>query len=213
MHEASLWLGMLDLLAPRRCAGCDAIAAEREAGFCDGCAPLIEPVSAAWRPPRAAAAAFVYGGPLADAIARMKYAHRPDLARPLGFLLANVAGGYAGLVDRVMPLPLHPARLRERGFNQSALLARAVAQALGLPLDTASLRRLRRTADQAGLSRALRAENVRAAFGVRAPLPGARVLLIDDVRTTGATLAEAARALLEAGCAEVRTLALARADE
>jgi predicted amidophosphoribosyltransferase len=75
------------------------------------------------------------------------------------------------------------------------------------------LRRVRRTDDQAGLSRARRAENVRAAFALRARMPAARVLLIDDVRTTGATLAEAARALLEAGCLEVRTLALARAED
>lgn len=143
----------------------------------------------------------------------MKYGRRPELARALGLLLADAAPAYAGRVDRIMPLPLHPARLRERGFNQSALLAAAMARALGVPLDTASLRRVRCTADQAGLSRALRRQNVRAAFAVRtSSLPAARVLLIDDVRTTGATLGEAARALLEAGCAEVWTLALARAD-
>jgi ComF family protein len=204
---------LLDLLAPRRCAGCDAIAAEHDAVWCGGCAPLIEPAALEWRPPCAEAAAFIYGGPLADAIARMKYGRRAELARALGALLADAALAYAGRVDRVVPLPLHPARLRERGFNQSALLAAAVAGGLGLPLDTTSLRRVRRTADQAGLSRALRAENVRAAFAVRASLTAARVLLIDDVRTTGATLAEAAGALVAAGCAEVRTLALARADD
>jgi ComF family protein len=212
MRDRSLLQGLLDLIAPRRCAGCDMAAREDGAAFCEACAPLIEPVPEAFRPPRPAAAAFAYGGPLADAIARMKYARRPDLARPLGALLAGAACRYAGRVDCVMPLPLHAARLRERGFNQSALLAAAVARSLGLPLDTRRLRRVRRTADQAGLSRALRAENVRAAFAVRARMPGTRVLLIDDVRTTGATLAEASRALLEAGCAEVRTLALARAD-
>jgi ComF family protein len=213
VREGSLLLGVLDLLAPRRCAGCDALACEHDAAFCDACAPLIEQAGAAWRPPRPEAAAFVYGGPLADAIARMKYARRPELARPLGALLAEASRAYAGLVDRVMPLPLHPLRLRERGFNQSAVLAAAVARSLGLPLDAASLRRVRRTDDQAGLSRARRAENVRAAFALRARMPAARVLLIDDVRTTGATLAEAARALLEAGCLEVRTLALARAED
>jgi ComF family protein len=126
--------------------------------------------------------------------------------------LADAALPYAGHVDRVMPMPLHPARLRERGFNQSALLARPVARALGVPCDATSLRRIRSSCDQASLPRAKRADNVRGAFAVTGHSRFGRVLLIDDVRTTGATLAAAADTLLEAGFAEVRTLALARAE-
>jgi ComF family protein len=201
----------LELVAPHRCPGCDAIAACAEAsGFCPACAPLIE--SASVRPPARSAAAFVFGGPLADAITRVKYARRSDLARPLGTLLSREAVAYAGRVDCVVPLPLHPERLRARGFNQSALLAVPVAYALGVPLDATALHRVRPTAEQAGLPRARRADNVRAAFRAAARVRDRRVLLIDDVRTTGATAAEAGAALLDAGCAEVWTLALAQAE-
>jgi ComF family protein len=224
----------LGLLAPRRCPGCDAISvvggtalaltpsgiAERVRGgaslqdeqFCPACAPLLDAAPAAQLPPAACAAVFVFAGPLADAITRLKYGRRVDLAAPLGELLARAALAYAGRIDRLVPLPLHPARLRARGFNQSALLARPVARALGVRLDTSSLQRVRPTEGQAGLQRARRADNVRGAFLAHVRVPGQRVLLIDDVRTTGATLAEAERALLQAGCSEVHSLALAQAQ-
>jgi len=201
---------MLRLVAPARCAGCDLLVTSSEASFCGACLPLLEP--AAQRPPAVGAAAFVYAGPMAEALRRLKYGRRTELAPGLGALLADAARPYAGHVDRVVPMPLHRARLRERGFNQSALLARPVASVLGLPLDVSSLRRLRRTADQASLPRAQRAENVRGAFVVLGKPRAERVLLIDDVRTTGATLAAAASALLDRGFREVRTLALARAE-
>jgi ComF family protein len=181
-------------------------------GFCSACAPLLDRPDASQRPPHPAAAVYLYGGPIADALLRLKYAGRSDLAVPLGALLADAALAYAGLIDRVVPLPLHPSRLRERGYNQSALLARCVASALGIPLDVHCLHRVRRTRDQAGLPREGRADNVRAAFVGTRCRGRARVLLIDDVRTTGATLAAGARALLDAGCDEVSTLALACAE-
>jgi len=205
--------GVLACLSPLRCAGCDGLI-ERPAGFCPACAPLIEPAPRALQPPAPDAAAHLYAGPLADAIARLKYAARTDLCPALGQLLAEAALSYAGGVDCVVPLPLHPRRLCERGFNQSALLGAHVARALGTPLRVELLRRVRDTAAQAGLSRELRASNVRGAFVAR---PDAfvgsrpRVLLIDDVRTTGATLAAAADALRAAGSPEVVTLALASA--
>jgi ComF family protein len=201
----------LELVAPRRCPGCDGIAVRAGASaFCSACAPLIE--HAAQRPPARSAAAFVFGGPLADAITRVKYGRRADLAAVLGVLLAGEALAYAGRIDCVVPLPLHPERLRARGFNQSALLAAPVARALGVRLDAVALQRVRPTAEQAGLPRAQRADNVRAAFRADARLCGLRVLLIDDVRTTGATAAEAGSALLDAGCEQVCTLALAQAE-
>jgi len=200
--------GAFACLSPLRCAGCDATGDDL-APFCRACAPLIEPAPGPLAPPSRVAAAHVYGGPLADAIARLKYAGRTDLAPALGALLGQAALSYAGQVDCVVPLPLYPRRLRERGFNQSALLGAHVARALGAPLRIELLRRIRDTATQAGLSRELRASNVRSAFVAR-PI-SARVLLIDDVRTTGATLAAAADALCVAGCPEVITLALAAA--
>lgn len=203
---------LLRLLAPARCAACDLALVMDEEGFCGGCDLLLDVLPAAQRPPREAAAGFAYGGPLAEAICRLKYGGRTDLAGALGRRLADLCAGYAGEVDVVMPLPLHAERLRERGFNQAALLARPVARTLGLALDARSLRRVRPTAVQASLPRPRRLDNVRGAFVARASTRPARVLLIDDVRTTGATLASAADALLASGHPRVYTLALARAE-
>lgn len=207
---AELIAGLLECIAPVRCAGCDGARTVEPEGFCAACAPLLEPAPYGLRPPAAIAAAHAYGGPLADAIARLKYGGRTDHAPALGRLLAQAALPYAGSVQAVIPMPLSARRLRERGFNQSALLARFAARALGVPLDTASLRRVRDTAAQAGLSRQERVRNVAGAFVAR-PI-GGRVLLIDDVRTTGATLEAAGRALREARCPEVVALALAAVE-
>ena len=203
--------GVFACLSPLRCAGCDGLG-DAAAGFCPACAPLLEPAPRALWPPAPDAAAHLYAGPLADAIARLKYGGRTDLCPALGELLARAALSYAGQVDCVVPLPLHPRRLRERGFNQSALLGAGAARALGMPLRVDLLRRVRDTVAQAGLSRELRATNVRGAFVARPDALGSsppRVLLIDDVRTTGVTLAAAADALRGAGCPDVVTLALA----
>ncbi len=194
--------GALDLLAPPRCAACDATLDAGAAGFCDACAPLLDPDPTGL-------GALIYGGPVADAVRRFKYGPRPELARPLGARLAQAALAHAGQVDAVVPVPLHPRRLAARGFNQASLLARPVARALGVPLSFA-LRRLRHTPSQASLEVTRRLDNVRGAF--RARPAGGRVLLIDDVRTTGATLAECASALAAAGAREVRPLVLARAE-
>ncbi len=213
----------LDWLAPERCPGCDLVWQER--AFCDACGPLIERAPEGLWPGAgmSVAAAYEYGGPMADAIARVKYAQRSDLIPALGQLLAQAATPFAGSVCCVVPLPLHPRKLRERGYNQSALLAAWVARGLGVPLDARVLARVRDTPAQAGLDRAQRPANVRGAFRVRmreldrygslgrsAP---ARALLIDDVRTTGATLAAAAEALSASGHFEVVSLALAAASE
>ncbi len=120
------------------------------------------------------------------------------------------AGPYGGLVDAVVPVPLHRRRLAERGFNQAVLLARPLARALGVPLLVGRLVRVRPTRPQVGLEADARRDNVRGAFAMRGEVPR-RVLLVDDVRTTGATLGEAARVLAGSGGTEVRTLTLARA--
>jgi len=161
-------------------------------------------------------AAFVYGGSIARAIVRMKYEGRPDLALPLGDLLwASIAAHRAALDDVVVvPVPLHPVRLAERGFNQSALIAACVARRLGAPFAALALARTRDTPPQTALDRQRRVENVTGAFVVRQPDPIANrtVLLVDDVRTTGATLDGCAKALIRAGAAHVRTIAVAQAD-
>ena len=204
--------GFFRLLAPAYCPGCDLPLRPGESEFCEACAPLLEKTPSALQPPAASSAIFVYGGPLADAIRRLKYGGRTEIGPVLGATLARAALPYAGRVDAVLPMPLHPRALRKRGFNQSICLARPVARALAVCLDPGSLQRRRDTSEQAGLSRAGRIANVKDAFRARPGKGLRRVLLVDDVRTTGATLASAADSLLQAGASRVYTLALARAE-
>jgi ComF family protein len=207
------FVGLLDLLAPPCCAACTLPFDEcgSEADFCAACGPLVELAPTRMRPPESNAAVIVYAGPAADAIRRFKYAGQMAIAGPLGRLLVAGALAYAGVIDAVVPMPLHPSKLRARGWNPSLVLARPVARALGVPLRPLWLSRSRATRAQAGLSSAERLRNVYGAFRARAT-PGCRVLLIDDVRTTGATLAEAARELETRGHT-VKTLALAWAPD
>lgn len=206
MAWTALLEGLLDALAPPRCAACDAILPPGEGGFCEPCESLLEP-SPGERP----RAAFLYGGPLADAVRRFKYGGRSELAATFAPPLIERAAELGGDVDAVVPVPLHPRRERARGYNQAALLARPVATALALPFLPTALRRLRDTAPQASLDTSRRRGNVRAAFAVDSE-PPARVLLLDDVRTTGATLAECAATLRGAGATRVHSLVLARVE-
>jgi ComF family protein len=198
-------------LAPPRCAACEAPVA-RLAVFCAACASTVQRAEDAGD---GAIAAFVYGGAIAEAITRFKYGARPDLARPLADLLWHAVAARAGLLRGcvVVPVPLHPVRLAERGFNQSVLLARPVSRRLSAHFLPLGLARLRDTPRQASLGREDRLGNVGGAFAARQPkrLRGHPVLLVDDVRTTGATLAACTRAAVEAGAGPVTTAVLARA--
>ena len=206
------WEALAALLSPDRCASCDG-PVERLAAFCAACAP-----SAVAAKPESAEqlAAFLYGGAVANAVSRMKYDRRPDLARPLGDLLARALERTAGLVRDfvVVPVPLHPLRLAERGFNPAGLIARRVARYFGRPFSPLALRRTRPTQAQATLNRDGRVANVRGAFEARRrrAIAGEHVLLIDDVRTTGSTLEACAAALHNAGALAVTTAVVAYAD-
>jgi ComF family protein len=197
--------GLVDLLAPARCPGCDAAMEAERPGFCAGCAALLEPASGG-------EAALRYGGPLRDGLHRLKYEGRRDLADALASRLVEHALARLVAVDAVVPVPLHRRRLVERGFNQAALLAAPVARALGARFSPGRLARLRDTPAQVGLGGSARRRNVAGAFRARSDPRRPRVLLVDDVRTTGATLAEAAVALKDAGAGEVHVLALAQSD-
>lgn len=161
-----------------------------------------------------ARAPYLYDGALMTAIHELKYAQRSHLAESLGFLLASFALNWIGELKGclIMPVPLHPRRLRARGFNQSLLLARAVVSNTRAELDFLSLRRTRCTKPQTDLSSEERKRNVRKAFDVVKPegVKGRTILLIDDVATTGSTLNECAKALKRAGAESVLCLALAR---
>lgn len=207
MRVLGPWVSaVVDLVAPRTCAACDLPLHLDEDDFCGGCLVLLEPL-----PP--GPAAYAYGGPLADALRRLKYGGRTEHAPALGRLWAAAAVEHAGRVDSVVPVPPHPARLRERGFCPVARLARPVAHALGVPLELGRLVRLRATPPQAGRDAVQRAVNVRGAFEARPRPARPRVLLVDDVRTTGATLEAAEQALRAAGACDVYPLALAGVED
>jgi ComF family protein len=160
---------------------------------------------------------LAYGGSLAQAILHMKHGRRRHLARPLGALLAPaVAKAVADGVDTLCPVPLHPRRLRLRGFNQALELLRVAERLVRRPGEQPtilpnSLRRIRDTPSLGLESPATRRRIVEGAF-VAEPdhFEGRRVLLVDDVMTTGATLGECSRVLRQAGAADVQVTALAR---
>jgi len=194
----------LSILSPRACAACDAPLSAR-AVFCIPCARSVERCSSSVAP-------FFYGGAVAEAIQKMKYKGRADLAYPLGGLLRVALQSSHKLsdpIDVVVPVPLHPSRIHERGYNQATLLARHAAKAVQGRLIHALLR-VRDTKKQALADRAERLVNVEGAFLVRVNVAGLRVLLVDDVCTTGATLKSCRDSLLAAGARDVQCFALAQ---
>ena len=191
--------GFVQLVAPARCVGCEELCSRV---FCAACESLLEPAASL-------SAVFEYGGPIADAIHRFKYRSRSELGAALGSLMTQAALRWAGEVDAVVPVPLHWRRRRWRGYDQAALLARPTAKALGVPALLRGLRRVRHTPSQVNLPHDERQANVAGAFAPGRLRGVGRVLLVDDVRTTGATLEAASKALRAGGAREVRTLVLA----
>jgi len=155
--------------------------------------------------------ATAFGGTVRAAIHGLKYNRRSDLARPLSALLVEAFHRFELPVDVVVPVPLHTSRLRQRGYNQAALLAREFAGQLSLPLNEQAMIRQRQTASQTALNAMERRANVADAFlCLDQGLAGKRVLLVDDVCTTGATLEACAAALFHHGAATVWGLTVAR---
>ncbi|BBL79106.1 amidophosphoribosyltransferase [Rubrobacter xylanophilus] len=218
---------LLDLLYPQRCAGCGSRASDVLCRSCAGSLPLIEPplcsrcgLPAPADTPACSGCRGVelhfegfraplrYEGVGREVVHALKYQGYTRLARALcAPLMASVLS--EGRFDLVVPVPLHPSRQRRRGYNQAALLARALAGRIGVPFSD-KLKAVRRTRDQVELTAAGRRENVRGAFESRGRV-GGRVLLVDDVLTTGATMSECARVLLEAGASAVYAVGLCRA--
>lgn len=161
-------------------------------------------------PPFAATIAlYRYEYPLDDLVQALKYGGQLGLARWFGRRLGQRLE--AGAWDLALPLPLHPVRLRERGFNQSVELARSACRDLGLPVRPELVQRQRNTAAQATLKLKERHRNVRGAFDCSVDLNGQRILVFDDVMTSGSTLREFARVLKIHGAAEVTIAIVARA--
>lgn len=210
----ALYARLLDLLFPPRCPGCRArgfLVCPRCLDRCRGLR-LDTDTGAGRAAPNAllttVRGAYQYDDPLRAAIHTFKYRRRRSMAGPLGELLLEALPEEAFRCDAIMAVPLHPSRLRERGFNQSALLAEALAVLLNKPVLTA-LERTRATAQQVGKDRRERESNVQGAFAWRGSPPPVTVMLVDDVLSTGATMRACARALRGAGAHAVHGLALA----
>jgi ComF family protein len=152
---------------------------------------------------------------MAEAIHRFKYQGASHLAKVLGTFLAEYKDPEFPFSDfeLILSVPLHPRRLRQRGFNQSLLLARRVRRRHSIPLEITALQRTRHTEPQTQLSGSERQKNIRGAFEVRRPevVAEKHILLVDDVFTTGSTVQECAKVLLRAGAQQVDVLTLARA--
>jgi ComF family protein len=215
------------ILRPHVCAGCLLGLMPLEPPLCTCCGVMFKGRTGEDRlcgrciesPPafRMARAAVVYDRSMTAMIQRFKYRGKTHLAAPLGALLgAAFDSHWAGSeVDLVLPVPLHPRRLKKRGFNQSLLLIRELRRrgaVAGAAVETDLLVRRRETASQSGLGRSERRENVSRAFDARHPekIAGKSVLLVDDVITTGATADACARVLLENDATRVDVLAVAR---
>lgn len=223
---------LLDLLFPPRCVSCqnpDAWLCSRclnniffiTAPFCERCgSPLATSLSSCGQCRKnplkyidgIRAASLFKNNPIRPAIHFLKYNNRKAVAAVLGKILADAYQDYDLSADVIVPVPLHPARLRERGYNQSELLARNIGKILSLPVNTMTLQRVRQTKSQMELGAEERYLNVAGAFTCRDnALSGQRVLLIDDVYTTGSTLTACAEALKQRGAAAVWGLTLAKA--
>ncbi len=200
-----------ELLCPACATGLPYLGAER----CPVCAlptPGSDICGACLKQPPhfdATHAVFRYEAPLDSLIQALKYAHRLASADFLGSALARIAA--APRPDLIVPVPLSPARLAERGFNQAVEIARPLARALGAALELDHIHRRRDTLPQASLPWRERAKNIRHAFECDLDLNGKTVLVIDDVMTTGATLDELARTLKAHGASRVENCVLARA--
>jgi len=207
----ALW----DWLFPPQCVACDA----RGAWLCPACLQEIIYLSAPWpqhsesfAPLANARSAARLQTPLREAIHAFKYSGVRVLADVLGEILHRGWAQEPWDVDVVVPVPLHSGRLRERGYNQSALLALELSARTGLPVVDSVLVRHSPTRPQVGLSAMERAENVRNAFRcASSALASAEILLVDDVWTTGSTMRACGEALLAGGAKTVWGLTLAHA--
>lgn len=218
---------LLDALLPQECLLCSA--ASGSALLCEDClrelprlpqplcprcgvpSPTGEICGRCQRhPPHfdALVAALPYAFPIDRMLQHFKYGHQLSLAAWFGERLAATAAMLQA--DLIIPLPLHPRRMAERGFNQASEIARPLARRLQLPLDTDICARTRETAPQEGLTLLQRRRNLRNAFACCSDLSGRRILLVDDVVTTGASVGECARTLKLHGAAHVTVAAAAR---
>ena len=225
----SLIARLLDLLSPRTCCICGQRLSPTEEELCVGCNLSLPRTGLAASPldnllarrfwgqvsVERCAALFYYEvhSSAKRPVLRIKYLDHPDTAVFFGKMMANefAEEGFFDGVDAIVPVPLAKARQRQRGYNQSEMLARGMAEATGLPVETGVALRSAFKASQTRLSRMERFDNVAGLFGIRHPerIEGRHLLIVDDVIKTGATTATLARQLLLAGAGAVSIASLA----
>ncbi len=228
-----------DLFFPPACAFCEAPIVESEALLCDSCSDSMDQVNepicvqcglpvpglavqgsdrcgrCLADPPvyEKARYAVYYEGAVRDALLRFKFAGALHVAAALSQILTAAYRRHfrPDHFDLIVPVPIHRTRLIHRGFNQVVVLAEKLSRETGIPLDRTSFKKKKDTPPQVGLTRAARVKNLRGSFGLQRPdrIRGRKVLLVDDVATTGSTIAEAAKTIVRSGAARVDVLVLA----
>ncbi len=224
----------VELFLPSRCLACRKVVEGQS--FCDACARFVEPtglycctVCGLPRPRGACGpclgcikslppytslrAAYFYGGPVRDALLAFKHSDRVEHGKRLASMLyQQLAPTFPPQPALVVPVPLHRTRQGVRGYNQAAILAGHVARLIGAPFLPRLLKRVKDTGDQAGKNARQRGQNVAMAFAISKPgqALGHKIILIDDVIASSATISECARVLMKGGAAEVHARALAR---
>ncbi|MEL7672534.1 MAG: ComF family protein [Chloroflexota bacterium] len=196
-----LALGAQDLLFPPYCAGCERVGSL----LCPRCmAAITRPTPRAIPGLAEVCVCAEYDGAIGAAIRALKYGGQTRLAEPLGTLLARSLYRSGWSIDLIVPVPLHPARLRDRGYNQAKLVSLYASRALAIPVSSSAVWRVRDTPSQVDLNARERRANMKGAFESDAEIVrGRSVLVVDDVLTTGATIGACAEALRLAGAARV----------
>lgn len=231
--------GLADVIFPPQCLSCGATLPERGTLFCHSChshidfirSPLCSRCGRPFSEPGdkdhlcgdclqatpvffTARSLGLYENILLDVVHRFKYGGEVSLGEQLGIFMADSSYPSFLISDytKIMPVPLHHRRLRQRGFNQALILAREIARRFSLELDFLSLERSVFTEPQVGLDRANRKENIKGAFTVTRweEVAGRRIILVDDVYTTGSTVRECTKVLMESKAERVAVLTLAR---
>lgn len=204
---------LIDLIFPARCVGCGRV----DSHWCKYCAaetaksPAIIPLNLTY-PLIASATTATHKGKLRRAINALKYENALPLGDVLAARLERALQQTNWTFDTIIPLPLHTQRQRERGYNQAYIIATALSKRVGVPVDTQAVTRSRNTRSQVGLSREERKMNVHRAFQANSSaLYNHRVLIIDDVCTTGSTLISCAGAIHDAGANRVYALTVTAA--
>lgn len=209
-----LWSATLDLIFPPRCAACGRV----DTIWCDACQARLqaEPLDLhhhSLPPLSGALACGVHSGIVQHAIHVLKYEGQTQVGEALAQRMVVALRSVSWPVTLMVPVPLHASRLAQRGYNQSQILGDILGQTYGIPCQPQAIARHRETHTQVGLNREGRLLNVKDAFSATFPLTGQHLLLVDDVRTTGATLLACAEAALAGGAAAVYALTLTVAQD